>query len=175
MITVIVPEKFVASLAKPRYPIQLEQDEHGWRYHADLGIERIGYTAAPGHDTLPSRIDDPSVFDWDGDGHPGATLELSVPLLPLGTLYIVHTGRSVLDGRITERGTIEGGRDVQRFPQRVLGARPRFLHRSPEIHADPKASRFTIIPVAASPTCRALTTARGAGKRAGTAPAGGRS
>jgi hypothetical protein len=175
MIKLNFPEKFVTSLAKHSYPIQLEKDEHGWRYHADLGIERIGYKAAPGDDRLPSRIDDPSVFDWDGDGHPGATLELSVPLLPPGKLYIVQTGRSVLDGRITETGTIEGGIDVQSFQQRVLGARPSFLHRSPEIHADPKASRFTIIPVAAGTTCQALKTALGAGKRGDTAAAGGRS
>jgi hypothetical protein len=173
MIKLIFPEKFVASLAKHSYPIQLNRDDLGWRYRADLGIERIGYKGETGDDKLPSRIDDPSVFDWDSDGHPGATLQLSVPLLPPGELYIVQTGRSILDGRITDAGTIEGSIDVQSFQQRVLGARPSFLNRSPEIQADPKASRFTIVPVPSGTTCKALKSDTGAGKREDAAPAGG--
>jgi hypothetical protein len=96
------------------------------------------------------------VFDWDNDGHPGATLRLSVPLLPDGELYVVQTGHSVLNGRIMDGGTIEGGIEVQNFQQRVLGARPSFLNRSPDIQADPNASRFTISPVQSGTTCRAL-------------------
>jgi hypothetical protein len=156
MIKLIFPEKFVASLAKHTYPIQLEKDEQGWRYRADLGIERIGYKAGMTDDTLPSRIDDPSVFDWDNDGHPGATLKLSVPLLPDGELYVVQRGHSVLSGRITAGGKIEGGIEVQNFQHRVLGASPSFLNRSPDIRADPKTSRFMITPVEPGTTCQTL-------------------
>ena len=78
----IFPDKFVAALAKHTYPIQIERDAQGWRYRADLGVERIGYRADSADGKLPTKIDDPAVYDWDGDGHPGATLRLSVPLLP---------------------------------------------------------------------------------------------
>jgi hypothetical protein len=37
----IFPDRFVSALAKQSYPIHVEKDGQGWRYRADLGIERI--------------------------------------------------------------------------------------------------------------------------------------
>jgi hypothetical protein len=156
MIKMIFPEKFVAALGEHSYPVQLERDSQGWRYRADLGIERIGYRPGPGDHVLPTAADDPSVYDWDGDGHPGATLKLSVPLLPEGELYVVQRGHSILNGRILEAGRIEGSIDVQTFEHRVLGARPAFLNKSPEIRPDPKKSRFALTAVAQGSTCESL-------------------
>jgi hypothetical protein len=156
MIRMIFPDKFVAALAKHTYPVQLEKDGQGWSYRADLGIERIGYRAGSGDAKLPSSADDPSVYDWDSDGHPGATLKLSVPLLPDGELYVVQRGHSVLHGRITQPGRIEGAIDVRNFEHRVLGARPGFLNKSPEIKPDPKESRFSITQVAPGTKCDSL-------------------
>jgi len=156
MIKMVFPDKFVAALAKHTYPIQLELDAQGWHYQADLGVERIGYKAGDGDGKLPTAIDDPAVYDWDGDGHPGATLKLSVPLLPDGELYVVQRGHSVLNGRINQPGKIDGGIDVRIFEQRVLGAWPGFLNKSPEIKPDPKESRFSIAPVPAGSTCESL-------------------
>jgi hypothetical protein len=156
MIKMIFPEKFIAALGTHTYPIQLEKDAQGWRYRADLGVERIGYRNSGTEDNLPSKIDDPAVFDWDGDGHPGATLKISVPLLPDGELYVVQRGQSILSGRLVQPGRIEGNIDVRNFEQRVLDAWPRFLAKSPEIAPDPKESRFTLTAIAAGTTCTAL-------------------
>jgi hypothetical protein len=156
MIKMVFPEKFIAALAKHTYPIQLEKDGQGWRYRADLGIERIGYKADPSDGKLPTKVDDPAVFDWDNDGHPGATLRLSVPLLPDGELYVVQRGHSILDGRLVQPGKIEGGIEVRNFEHRVLGAWPGFLNRSPEIKPDPKESRFSLAPVPVGSTCESL-------------------
>jgi len=161
MIKMIFPEKFIAALAKHSYPIQLEKKAAGWSYRADLGIERIGYRPNGTEEKLPTKIDDPEVYDWDGDGHPGATLQLSIPLLPTGELYVVQRGQSILTGRMVQPGKIEGHVEVRHFDQKVLGAWPGFLARSPEIEPDPKESRFTLSPIAADSTCEAL---RGAGK-----------
>jgi hypothetical protein len=163
MIKMVFPDKFVAALAKHSYPIQVEKDGQGWRYRADLGIERIGYKPVPGESLLPTKLDDPAVYDWDGDGHPGATLKITVPLLPDGELYVVQRGQSILNGRITGRGRIEGSIDVRSFEHRVLGAWPGFLNRSPEIVPDPAASRFSIIPIPQDSTCETL---RGAPRQA---------
>ena len=159
MIKMIFPEKFIAALAKHSYPIQLEKDGQGWSYRADLGIERIGYRSTGSDDKLPTKIDDPAVFDWDEDGHPGATLKLSIPLLPTGELYVVQRGQSILSGRVTHSGTIEGGIEVRNFDQKVLGARPGFLAKSPEIEPNAKESRFTLSSVAAESNCEALRAA----------------
>ena len=156
MIKMIFPDKFVAALAQHTYPIRVEKDVEGWRYRADLGVERIGYRPGSGDTRLPTAVDDPSVYDWDGDGNPGATLKLSVPLLPDGELYVVQRGHSVLNGRITQSGKIEGDIDVRSFEHRVLGARPGFLNKSPEIRPDPKESRFSMTQVAEGSTCESL-------------------
>jgi hypothetical protein len=156
MIKMVFPDKFVAALAKHSYPIQVEKDGQGWRYRADLGIERIGYKPISGESNLPTKLDDSSVYDWDGDGHPGATLKLSVPLLPDGELYVVQRGHSILNGRITGRGRVEGSVEVRSFDHRVLGAWPGFLNRSPEIVPDPAGSRFTIIPIPQDSVCETL-------------------
>ena len=156
MIKMIFPDKFVAALAQHTYPIQLEKDAGGWRYRADLGVERIGYRAGAGDTKLPAVVDDPAVYDWDDDGNPGATLKLAVPLLPPGELYVVQRGQSILNGRITQPGRIEGAIEVRSFEHRVLGARPAFLNKSPEIQPDPKESRFSISRVAAGSTCESL-------------------
>jgi hypothetical protein len=162
MIKMVFPEKFIAALAKHSYPIQLEKDSHGWNYRVDLGIERIGYRANGTEEKLPTKIDDPAVYDWDGDGHPGATLKLSVPLLPDGELYVVQRGQSILTGRVVQPGKIEGGIEVRNFEQRVLGAWPGFLAKSPDIEPDPKESRFSLSQIPVGTTCEAL---RGAGSK----------
>jgi hypothetical protein len=156
IIKMVFPDKFIAALAKHRYPIQVEKDDPGWRYQADLGIEHIGYKPTVDDSRLPTRIDDTLVYDWDGDGHPGATLKISVPLLPDGELYVVQRGQSILNGRISQPGRIEGNIEVLSFEHRVIGAWPGFLNRSPEISPDPKESRFTIIAVPQDSTCETL-------------------
>jgi hypothetical protein len=156
MIKMVFPDKFIAALTKHSYPIQIEKDAQGWRYHADLGIERIGYKAGASDNKLPTTIDDPAVYDWDGDGHPGATLKLSVPLLPDGELYVVQRGHSVLNGRISQPGKVDGGIEVNGFEQHVVGAWPSFLNRSPEIKPDPKESRFSLTPLPPGSTCASV-------------------
>ncbi len=156
MIKMVFPEKFIAALGKHSYAIQLEKDAQGWSYRADLGIERIGYRFTGSDDNLPTKIDDPAVFDWDEDGHPGATLKLSIPLLPTGELYVVQRGQSILSGRLIQSGTIEGGIEVRNFDQKVLGAWPGFLAKSPEIEPNAQESRFTLSPVPAGSDCAAL-------------------
>jgi hypothetical protein len=156
MIKMVFPDKFIAALARHTYPIEMKQDAQGWRYRADLGVERIGYKAVAGDTRLPISIDDPAVYDWDDDGQPGATLKLSVPLLPDGELYVVQRGHSVLNGRISQPGKIDGGIEIRGFEQRVLGASPSFLNRSPEIEPDPKASRFSLTAISPGSSCETL-------------------
>lgn len=155
-IKMVFPAKFIAALGEHSYQIQLTQDGQGWSYRADLGIERIGYKPVDDKRKLPTKIDDPEVYDWDDDGHPAATLKLFVPLLPDGELYVVQRGHSILNGRVMQPGRIEGAIEVQEFEQRVLGAKPAFLNKSPEITPDPQGSRFTLTQVAAGSTCETL-------------------
>lgn len=169
MIKMVFPDRFIAALANHTYPIQLERDAHGWRYRADLGLERIGYKGGADAASVPTRIDDPEVYDWDGDGQPGATLKLSVPLLPDGELYVVQKGQSILNGRITRPGYVDGAIEYKIFEQRVLGAWPSFLNRSPEIKPDPKESHFSISPLPPGSTCESMKQAAAKAKAEDTA------
>jgi hypothetical protein len=155
-IKMIFPEKFVAALAQHSYPLQLDKDAQGWRYRADLGIERVGYKSSGNETALPTRIDDPAVYDWDGDGHPAATLKISIPLLPDGELYVVQRGHSILNGRLVQPGKIEGSIETRLFEQRVLGAWPGFLNQSAEVEPNPKESRFILTQVANGSTCESI-------------------
>lgn len=155
-IKMIFPEKFVAALARHSYPLQLDKDAQGWRYRADLGVERIGYKSTSDETALPSKIDDPEVYDWDGDGKPAATLKISIPLLPDGELYVVQRGHSILNGRVVQPGRVEGSIETRFFEQRVLGAWPGFLNQSAEVEPDPKASRFTLTQIADGSTCESI-------------------
>ena len=158
-IKMIFPDKFVAALARHTYPLQFDKDAQGWRYRADLGIERIGYKSSGNETALPTKIDDPAVYDWDGDGKPAATLKISIPLLPDGEFYVVQRGHSILNGRVVQPGRIEGGIDTQLFEQRVLGAWPGFLNQSAEVEPDPKESRFVLTQVAGVSSCETLLSA----------------
>jgi len=155
-IKMIFPDKFVAALAKHSYPLQLNKDGEGWRYRADLGIERIGYKSNGNEIALPAKIDDPAVYDWDGDGKPAATLKISIPLLPDGEFYVVQRGHSILNGRIVRPGKIEGSIETPLFEQRVLGAWPSFLNQDAEVQPDPKESRFILSSVPAGSSCETL-------------------
>lgn len=158
-IKMIFPDKFVAALARHTYPLQFDKDAQGWRYRADLGVERIGYKSSGNETALPTKIEDPAVYDWDGDGKPAATLKISIPLLPDGEFYVVQRGHSILNGRVVQPGRIEGGIDTQLFEQRVLGAWPEFLNQSAEVEPDPKESRFVLTQVSGVSSCETLLSA----------------
>jgi len=158
-IKMVFPGKFIAALARHTYPLQFEKDTQGWRYRADLGVERIGYQSSGDENALPVKIDDPAVYDWDGDGKPAATLKISIPLLPDGEFYVVQRGHSILNGRAVQPGRIEGSIETQLFEQRVLGAWPSFLNQSAEVEPDPKESRFVLTQVNGVGSCEALLSA----------------
>jgi hypothetical protein len=169
IVRMVMPERFIAALAVHEYPLEITYGAGGWHYRADLGPEHVGYRPQP-LDTLPREATDPAVIDSDGDGHPGATLGLSIARLAEGELYIVQRGHSRLEGHIVAVGQVEGRIDVRLFEQAVLGADPGFLRRTPEIELDPARSTFRLVRVADGTPCAALAAAAydpGSGQPAG--------
>jgi hypothetical protein len=150
-----MPPRFIAALGAHTYPVEVSYEDGGWRYRADLGVEYVGWhpsDAAP----LPTRPDDPGVYDWDGDGLPAATIRLIVPIAPDGELYVVQRGHSMLEGRMVTPDRIEGRVHVVRFEQAIVGARPAFLRRAPDVTQDPERSRFHLERVALDAGCKDL-------------------
>jgi hypothetical protein len=153
--SVEMPPEFVRALATPSYPVSLAEEGSAWAYRADLGVEAVGWREAEGT-PLPRNLDDPAIFDWDGDGEPAATLRVRVAGLPAGEVYVVQRARSVLAGRVVSSGRVEGGIEIPLFEQAVVGARPGFLRWSPDPTPDPEHSRFVLERVAAGTTCADL-------------------
>lgn len=154
-----MPERFVSALATPSYPLELTPAAEGWRYRADLGVETVGFQPTVGTPALPAAATDPRVYDWDGDGHPGATLHLSIAGLADGELYVVQRGHSVLEGAVTARGQAAGHIEVRVFQQAVLAAAPAFLARDPDIVPVPSQSAFHLTRVPDGTGCAALAAA----------------
>jgi phytoene synthase len=154
-----MPPRFLAALGWHRYPLRLTADATGWRYAADLGPEYVGYRPH-GERALPETADDPDVFDWDGDGKPGGTIRLRIPIAPDGELYVVQRGHALLDGRVVAPDRVEGAITIPVFEQHVIGARPEFLHRTPEIHTDTSRSRFLLARMPDGSDCAAVVAAR---------------
>lgn len=153
MVEMAMPDAFLESLWTPSYRVKVERDGKGWRYEADFGIEHVGYVPSAPDGPLPKKTDDPSIVDSDGDGHPGATLHLVVPVFEPLELYVVQRGHQILRGHVVEPGRVEGGIETEHFEQRVIGASPYFLKRSPKMKPDSKRSRFALTRAAEDTTC----------------------
>ncbi|HEX2191012.1 MAG TPA: hypothetical protein VHG51_19035 [Longimicrobiaceae bacterium] len=141
----VVPEAFVRGLAVRRYPAALRDGPEGVRYTADMGLEAIGFDPAATDGALPRDAGDPGVRDSDGDGAPGATVELRLPAAGRAKLYIVQRSHLVLSGRETAPDRIEGGVQVRVQEQRTLGAAPGLFARTPSTRAEPARSGFTLV------------------------------
>lgn len=129
------PEAFVDAMPQRSDVVGLA----GGEYRFDPGPSWVG--VAPG-----SSLDgDGPWVDHDGDGHPGATVYLDVPVFGAVRLHLAQVGHSVLHGRATDEG-IAGSVDVIRLEQRTLGASVPGFAVSPRIEVVEGRSWFQLRP-----------------------------
>ncbi|TNE89626.1 MAG: hypothetical protein EP330_10690 [Deltaproteobacteria bacterium] len=136
----ILPDAFVSSLPVIRAKIALGEDH----FEVDLGVSRVGFTEGP----IPETADAPNVIDHEGDGRPGATVQ--VMIIGFGTygLDVVQESRAVLHGKRDGDGW-SGTLETQLLAQRVLSADHRLLAGSPELRTADERSSFTLHPTTA--------------------------
>jgi hypothetical protein len=140
-----VPNTFLNALKARRYPVQLESNGTSWRYEADLGLDAIGFDPGATGGRIPESPDEPGVIDADGDGNPGATIEVRVPLVGTGRLFIAQQTHLVLRADVRAPRRIEGEVEIRKLEQRTLGADPARFRRTPGIRPDPGRSGFTMV------------------------------
>ena len=133
------PEAFVANLPTRRKPVSLAEG----KYRFDPGPAFVGIPV--GTKVLPTKKNDPMVLDHDGDGHPGATIQLSVPVFGTVELYLVQASHSVLKGTATEEG-FAGEIEVIRLEQSTLAASVGVFAVSPKVELVDGASTWSILP-----------------------------
>lgn len=155
-IRMAVPRAFVQALPQRQYAVALRSTPTGWSYTADMGIETIGLEAGFSETELPRSPGDPGVQDTDGDGAPGATVEMFLPMVGRARLFIVQRSHLVLSGRGGAGAGVRGEVEIRVQQQSTLGADPRMFRRSPEIRPDAAKSGFTLARVPRGTTCTEL-------------------
>ncbi len=130
----VLPPSFINNLPVKTYPITVEQKADGsWSYNADLRQQHVGYKGELAPAGVPQNKDHPAVFDWDSDGHPGATVLVDVPLFGDVAVYILQTNHTLLYGEVTNKDLIEGNTKMLLLGQRTIGASNRLLAANPTL------------------------------------------
>ena len=142
-------EGFVDSLAHHRYLLSAT-DGH---YQANTGLEHLGYDPSW---PLPNHPDDPGVIDSDGDGHPGVSVLLDIPLLGTEEIFIAQRAQMILTGTILSADRVVGGLELPVLDQRTLGATLRLLERSPPVRPLPEESGFSMVRLPEQTDCTTL-------------------
>ncbi|MEM6927516.1 MAG: hypothetical protein AAF602_11345 [Myxococcota bacterium] len=140
-----IPDAFVASLPEKTYPVEVTGNEQGFTFLADLGIDHVGYDPALA-DRIPRRPDDAGVLDSDGDGFPGVTVNVRVPLIGSADVYVVQRASMRLVGDVAPDGSVTGRIEVDTLEQRTLTASHFMFKGSPELEPLPEESWFVMRP-----------------------------
>jgi hypothetical protein len=136
---VTFPDTFVASIPAQSFPVSWTEGT----YAVDPGPTFVGLSGPTAE--LPEEPDDPRVVDQDGDGHPGVTVYMNLPVFGQLEMYVVQAAHSRLSGQVTD-GRIEGSVDIPRFDQRTLGASMKVFAKTLPTRVLPGRSTFRIIP-----------------------------
>jgi hypothetical protein len=142
----ILPPSFIQNLPVKTYPIKVAQKPDGsWSYDADLRQQHVGYRGELATTGIPQDKDHPAVFDWDNDGHPGATVLIDIPLFGDVAVYILQTNHTLLHGSVTTTDLIEGHTNMLLLGQRTIGASNRLLAANPTLNIGTGHSAFEIM------------------------------
>lgn len=142
-----IPSTYTRSVPVKTYPAVIA----GGRYHADLGVFRTGHY--PRCKDVPLTAEDPCVYDWDSDGHPGATIEVKAPMFSWVEVYVAQRNHIVLDGSFVGPERIEGTLQVLDLKNHVLGASRSLFDRNPVSELVPESSGFTMTRLPDDATC----------------------
>ena len=153
----VVPTAFIASLPTRSYPLSLKAEGEGWTSLADPGPLAVGFDPRVG--PMPTSLDAAAIRDFEGDGQPGASVEVEVPMVSLqGQVWVVQNGHTVFRGESVSSQEISGRAVVLRLDQYTLGATHPWLVSNPKIVVVPEKSRFVMHRVPAGTDCGVFKT-----------------
>jgi hypothetical protein len=152
------PDAFLDALPPATRVGRLDRAEAGAAFTAGPFADVIGVQLDdPANDAMPTRASDPRVFDQDGDGHPGMTIDISAGWgFVEGSLYLAQRNIQSMEGTVVATDRIEGYLDVD-MEQVILGAtRDDFLEQLNTPDPTRSANWFVLQQVDASMDCAAL-------------------
>ena len=154
----VIPDAFLASLSPNPRIATLEQTEDGIRFVQEWYTEIRGVRLEdPENEPLPTSLDDPRVFDQDGDGKPGMTVKSKIIGLFSGETYVVQRVHYRLIGTVTSPDTIEGLIEWEN-DQITIGGSSSFFTSDIQPTADPvlENSYFVLKRIESETDCTAL-------------------
>lgn len=155
MAETVIPPAFVAAWPEQVFPVRVQAEGGATLYTADPGAVSVGYDPQTSGGAVPARPESPGVSDWEGDGHPGATVNLVVPVLGAIELYVAQRGHTLFSGS-WDGASFTGAVAMQDFDQNTLGASHSLFDTSPETHFVPQLSGFRLTPIGAVSGCAQL-------------------
>ena len=152
------PDAFLEALPPATRVGRLDRAETGATFTAGPFADVIGAELDdPAHDAMPTSASDPRVFDQDGDGHPGMTIDISAGWgFVEGSVYLAQRNIQSMEGTVVATDRIEGFLTVD-MEQVILGAtRDDFLEQLNTPDPTRSANWFVFQQVDASTDCRTL-------------------
>ena len=154
----VLPKAFIDHLPVKSYPVELSLTEDGtWSYEADLRQQFVGYHGDLATDGIPEDDEHPSVFDWDEDGKPGASVLADIPLFGHIRIYMVQTNHTLISGQVLNEDRIEGRTRQRVLDQRTIGADNRLFAASPKLSVGTGHDRLELMRIDTPATCDDIT------------------
>lgn len=152
----ILPPSFVKALPVRVFPVSVTETKDGWRFLADPGEMPVGFN--PRATPIPTTLESPGILDFEGDGHPGATVQVEVPVIGLkGDVWVVQNGHTVMRAGQVSDDYIRGNASVILLEQHTLGATHPWLTSNPKVQQDPANSFFEMKRLPEGSGCSALS------------------
>lgn len=142
----VIPADFVSALPPLVYSVAIGAEE----FSLDGGLQLVGLSSAEVE--LPDSGRDPDVRDTDRDGHPGATIQLQVPLFGKIDVYVVQRTETRLVGALSGSGA-QGSVEILSLEQRTIGASNPLFNATPRLTPVKGESRFWLEPVQPEASC----------------------
>lgn len=153
----VLPLAYVRAMPEKTYPLGLTPDGDTLGFHADLALIHIGYDPLATGGSLPVEDQDNGLIeDWDGDGHPGATVRLKVPVLGVVEVYMVQRMHALIAGVVSSPDLIYGQLALPIVEQRIVGASNVLMRGNPRVEPDPDNSSFRMVRLPQGTTCAEL-------------------
>lgn len=144
-----LPRAFVQALPVRTVSASLEQG----RYVADLGTVQLGFDAEASAGSVPLSAEHPAVLDFEGDGYPGFTVHVDVPLFPGVRVYLIQASSTALHGELVSPDRVVGRSEVSWLEQHVIGASLGAFARSPVVRPVNDEGFFQLLRVPDGTAC----------------------
>ena len=143
--TTEIPDAFMQSIRPAPDTARLQEEDGQFTFQQDTHLEiRGAMLEKPETEDLPTEAGDPRVFDQDGDGAPGMSVNINLLGALEEQIYVVQRFQYTLEGSVVSPDRIEGLVEWA-DEQVILAATNPMLLAGSESEPDPDPSKHVFI------------------------------